>query len=283
MFGTRISRLICAAAVTVAVAGGAYAQHSTGPIAGMDPVNPGDFNDVKSPPLATSQEHNTTWMIHIDSIATNPPTLGIQNYAGFLFDLQYDGEEMSFISLLPTGPHSGIEQPFGPITNTVSFNGSNNIMNTVEPLAVWVPQAIAQASGTVVDNSQVLSLFHVRLHAKNTSTANNSDIDVRISQLGVIRHNTQAGVVVTLQASDWVYVSGNFPGAPFAQYGEGEWVHVSDTGVFSVPPSAFYATNASKGPNAGLGIEHVPEPASIGLLIGGGLLLAVGRLRRRAA
>ena len=209
---------LLAAAVALWLGSTGFAQHSTGPAQGQS-ANPDGtitFVDVKPPPLATSQQYGTGWMIHIQDNTPGVPVPGVSNYAGFLFDLQYDGAELSSISASAVGIHVGVEAPGGPITNTVSFPGSQSVSVTQEPLAAWIAAADAQASGIFIQNSTLMPLVNVRLHAKNTTTANNSDIDVKVSQLGVIRHNIAQGVAVELKASDWVYLTNPAVGAATA-------------------------------------------------------------------
>ncbi len=270
---------VTAVAVSWCLVASAHGQHGTGPTNGFD-TDADKFVDVKSPPLKESDTWGTLWSIHIND-NQGPAPGGVSNYAGFLFDLQYDGGEVSSLTMFPSGPHAVFSLPGGGVADTLSFAGSDGNHHTVQPLAVWVDPAVAVGSGTFLPNSQVTSLFFVEFHAKNTTPANNSDLDIHISQLGVIRHNVDQGVVVTLQASDWVYLVANQPGASFAPFGQGTWVHLSDTTIVTnMPPSAFYATARSLGEAASYGIEHVPEPASFGLLIAGAACCAVGRFRR---
>lgn len=278
----RFGSIAAMVAIAAACGADAYGQHSTGPKEGQNTT--GTFEDVKSPPMKESQIGDTTWMIHINGDPSTGGvagvTNGMTNYAGFLFDLQYDGGETSFVGLSPAGPHTHIEPPLGVAKLEVEFQGSQDRWHVVEPLALWIAPDQAKGSGITLDNSQVTALMHLRFHAKNTTTANNSDIDIRISQLGIIRHNTEQGVTVRLQASDWIYLTTQDGGA-FAEWGQGNWVHVQDTQAFSVPPSGFYATGQSKGRATGYGIEHVPEPASFGLLIAGAVAVGIGRMRKR--
>jgi hypothetical protein len=130
--------------------------------------------------------------------------------------------------------------------------------------------------------SYVLPLFQLTGHAKNTTPANNGDIDIAVSFLGVIQHNT-ATTVFHFVNSMWMYV---VPGAPgtiqWAAPGEGQWVHALGSTSILVPASAFYATNAFYDGNAaGYGIQHLPEPISAGLMLAGLGAVVAGRRRRR--
>ena len=269
--------------VAMAVTASLQAQHDTGPKTGFDPAA-NRFVDVKGPRLSDSDTASTEWGIHIDD-GSGIATGGVPNYAGFLFDLQYDGGEVSDLSLAPLGIHAVFELPgaAGGLEPAPTFQGSNGQSIIVQPIAIWIQTFDAQASGLFQQNSQYLPLMSVQYHAKNTTPANNSDLDIKISQLGIIRHATGVGQVVQLHASDWIYaVSPNSDAAP-AQFGQGTWVHLVNDQVFTLPPSGFYATAGNLGLAAAYGIEHVPEPASLGLLAAGAVAVAIGRVRRRSA
>ncbi len=205
----------CVAVALLVTSMAVHGQNSTGPAGGVDPAT-GEFNDLKSPPLKTSDLWGTACMIHINDPNAPAGIPAITNYAGFLFDLEYDGSEVFDIGILPAGPHTHIEIP-GLVPNSPGFLtsqswfffGSDNQVHREEPLAAWINPAQAMASGIILDNSQVTSLVFVDFHAKNTTTANNSDIDIRVSQLGVIRHvpSIQQSQFAVLPASAWVYVT----------------------------------------------------------------------------
>jgi hypothetical protein len=230
---------------------------TTGPLPGFLGAPPW-FEDVKSPPLTDSDTFGVEWAMHV--------TFAFTNYAGVLFDLQYDGSEMSSLVVSPLGPHFG---------NIYTLSGSQQSTQVAFPLSVWHPNAVN--SGTTVQSSSLVPLFAIEGHAKNTTPANNSDIDISISVWQIL-HIVSSGTYV-VNASDYVYVS---PAGGYAPPLEGTWLHVSETFTTFIPQSAFVATNAFVNNVAGFGIEHVPEPVSALLLLGGSGALFVGRRRRRA-
>jgi hypothetical protein len=206
-------------------------------------------------------------------------TYAFSNYAGFLFDLQYDSHELSQIGIFPAGPHVGLEVPEAMgLHPGWEYPGSQTEWQTVVPLAVWISPSQAAQSGMTVWSSSMYSLFAVTYHAKNTDPANNSDIDITVSPWQIL-HIVESGTY-HLSASDWVYMTEG--GMYFENYpGYGRWFHVPEgtTSVW-IPASAFVATNAWIQNVAGHGIEHIPEPAAIGLVLGGMGLVVLARRRR---
>ncbi len=276
--------------------GMAWGQNSTGPLEGTLSAT-ADFTDVKSPPLKDSDTWGTTWMMHVN-VPNLPGATGISNYAGFLFDLEYDGHEVSSLIVSPGGHHVGIEIPGGgggtftsnAIGSVITFPGSQSSIQKVSPIALWIDPGLAIESGINLQNSQIITLMHVSFHAKSTTPANNSDIDIHVSQLGVIRHVpfTQSSQFAHLPASAWVYVTGDIdPALSQIKWasgpGGGVWKHLSVAKDVHLQGSAFWATPIHNGHAASYGIEHVPEPATFGLLAAGVIAIGIGRMRRRGA
>jgi hypothetical protein len=199
-------------------------------------------------------------------------TFAFTNFAGLLFDLTYDGHETSLLNVGPAAPYQMYGPTGGPL-DFIELPGSISESPTVFPMSVWHPNA-AQ-SGTLVESSGMYPLFWVSGHAKNTTPLNNSDIDITISVWQIL-HIVNSGTYGA-SPSDYFYMTmggQNYEMIP----GMGTWVHNTHTIVF-LPASAFVATNAWISNVAGYGIEHVPEPVSLLLLVGGAGALLVGRRR----
>jgi hypothetical protein len=248
----------------------------TGPIAGFEaPAGaPATFHDVKSPLLSSSGWAYTTWAVHL---AWEYP-----HYAGMVFRLTFDGHEISSLGLRESGPHTMMEVPgvHGALSG-YTFPGSQSSEQVISPIAIWISASQAMGSGISLNTlSTPISLFHLSAHVKNSCAADNSDIDVTVTPF-VIWHN-YLSVTWQLGNSAWVYktVSGtNWEMTP----GAGYWFPAS--GLTFVPVSAFFAIGAPDDLRnvAGFGIEHIPEPASLLLLLGGAGAMVTGRLRRRRA
>ncbi len=238
---------------------------STGPVGGYDGID--SFDDVYTPPLQDSDWYTTTWGMHV--------TYAFTNYAGMLFDLQYDSHELSQVIVSPAGPHNKLEVPDTTgLYDSWEFPGSQSDWQVVFPLAVWVPGAAA--SGINVNSSSMYPLFNLDFHAKNTTIANNGDIDITASVWQILHIVESASY--NIAASDYFYKTVN--GIDWAYPGQGRWFHNPADGTTFIPASAFVATNNWINNVAGVGIEHVPEPAAAAcMLLGvGGLIYA----RRRA-
>jgi hypothetical protein len=271
---SRLSLLVAAALLFVWSA--LAAADAIGPLSGFNPATE-LFDDVYSPPLTTSDTFATTWAMHVEAPF-------IPHYAGFLFDITYDGHELSSLSLLPAPPHALVEPDYAPVPGLLpawTFQGSMSSSPHLSPLAVWIPPTSALNSGIQLPTSFVLPLFQLVGHAKNTTPANNGDIDISISFLGVIQHNATPATF-HFANSMWVYVVPGSPGVyQWAAPGEGQWLHVPGSSSIFVPPSAFYATNFYYAGAAGYGIEHLPEPISAVLMLAGLGAVVAGRRRRR--
>jgi hypothetical protein len=239
-----------------------------GPIGGYD--GSGWFYDVKSPPLQYSDAFHTTWALHVSDTQWH--------YAGFLFDLTYDGEELSFLSLHEVSPHTAIEYDGGGLGSGVTFQGSQNSLQERGPIAVWINTEDAMNSGICVETSQLVGLFQIVGHAKNTTAANNSDIDIWADGW-VIKHKSDTVYSFYVPSSVYIYVTDSADGWETVP-GQGMWLHV-DTGFTTTIPASAFIAYKSVCNAAGFGIEHVPEPASIVMLLSGAGVALAGRVRRR--
>jgi hypothetical protein len=218
------------------------AADTTGPIQGY---GGGTFVDVKSPPLADGETFTATWGIHFT---------GTPNYAGLVFVVFYDPSETSALGVAAAGPHF---LTFGTATVTAWHNNAAN-------------------SGVNPAPSSVLSVFRLTGAAINTTTANNSDVDLLISAWRII--HIPDTTFFTLQMSDLVYVTPLGFQKEFVP-GNGVWSHATFGGTTFITASAFVARQISN--VAGYGIEHVPEPISVSLLLAGIGMVAF-RPQRRA-
>jgi hypothetical protein len=239
---------------------------------GWDPAT-NTFADFHTPPLQESDVWTTAWGMHV--------TFAFTNYAGFLFDLQYDGHELSQIGIFPAGPHVGVEVPGVPgLFEGWTFPGSQSSPQVVSPIAVWVDPGLAQQSGITVNASSLITLFHMTFHAKNTTPANNSDIDITSSPWQIL-HIVASGTF-HLSESMWLYMSPG--GDEFAPTpGGGVWVHHQGTTTnLFIPQSAFVATNNFIVNTGGIGIDHIPAPGALAMVVAGLGLGAVAHRRRRA-
>jgi hypothetical protein len=282
--------LASAMAVVVILAASAVGQpapplHQTGPLAGyLPPERSGDvyFEDVKSDPLRNGETFYTTWALHIGGDDSDGrPDGGLHNYAGLLFDLRYDGHELSDLTIWPIGFHKFIEVPSTMgLWDSWVFPGSQSSPQTILPVAAWIRTDFAMQSGiTLGYPSSVVSLFGLAGHAKNTFTCNNSDIDITISAWQIV--HIAGAQFVQLGPGSWIYVTPG--GTDLATVpGAGIWQQLTTWLSTTLAPSAFVATNVNVGNVAGYGIEHVPEPLSLLLLAAGVGMAAVGRARRRS-
>jgi hypothetical protein len=250
---------VALAGMTVSAAANDIDPAYTGPIAGFDPCDK-TFHDVKSPLLTEGQWFGTTWAVH--------STLPLPNTAGVLFDLHYDGHEVSSLNVIP---HAGLWMPGG----APCLPGSQSSTQTVR-LSMWVPNA--QSSGTWLPQSELLGMFCITGNAKNTFTCNNSDIDITLD-IWRIRH-----IVFPFQyfeESAYFYLTGTTLSANWATVpGQGNWVHYTGGFTCNVPCSVFVATHCWIENVAGYGIEHMPEPASMVLMLFGVGVCLMGRRRR---
>ncbi len=252
---------------------GPVAGHAGGPELGGS----GYFEDVKSAPLANSGMFSTTWGLHQSGLAPN--------YAGMLFNIVYDGHELSHLEVGPAQFH---DMWAGPATNPtttpyVRLEGSQSVTQSAM-LSVW--HTAATNSGTELSPSVLVPFFWLNGYAKNTTPCNNSDIDIYISPWIIYHAGTQVSartnacyITVYFQASDYQYLSA--AGGWATALGAGTWEHVTSPGSMQVPCSAFYARALGISNVAGYGIEHVPEPASALLMVAGAGSMLVGRKRRR--
>jgi hypothetical protein len=255
------------------------------------------ITQIKTWPLAESQFY---WIRLSNHIPFAPPWA---NYAGAILQVHIlDNQELDVTGFHPrerfrtpmdTGPFPAsttYPSPFGP--------PSSNLQSVPISLTFWNAQA--SMSGVPVSTSQFIPLATFDLHAKSTSTTNNSDIDLKFKAWNIWHtlSGTGSSTLVRLEASDKIWVTSSivdpvqlhttfslygFPSKrPTPFYPNAHWLHLTQPATFHLSPgpgSAFYATVVN---TVWLGIEHVPEPGRELLIVSGILGLALGgRLRRR--
>ena len=241
----------------------------------------GLINQFKTHPMVDSEHILVPIVLH------NPNT--IPNFAGFRLKVHVlDGTEVSLDPNSTLGPAGTSNPSFVPPTHPQSTPGQSiPVFGTV-----WDPAAIN--SGFDLPGSQQLPVAVLDLHAKRTTPLNNSDIDLTVMVWNIHHVNQGPGSThITLKESDYMYGAPNFNPVTLSEFptdppapGQGTWYHVGPTvgGVKTVHlpggiGSAFYATLAG---TVGIGIEHVPEPATGLVLISGvGTLLFGLRARNR--
>jgi hypothetical protein len=130
-------------------------------------------------------------------------------------------------------------------------------------------------SGITLPSSTLIPLFQILGHAKNTTPAYNSDTDINL--IGVpFLHNLDPVTHLTAPVFGYLTPSLNtWAVVP----GQGVWATVGVS--WTIPPSAFFAPIGATVVGPGYGIEHVPEPMSVLLLLAGTGTVLVGRTRRR--
>ena len=226
----------------------------------------------KSPPLEEGEIWGQWVSYHIDE-----PIFG---YAGILFQVTYDTHELSQLRLIPGTGHVGFEQGTSGIVPVLSLPGSQSTTQTAGPIAMWATGA--SESGWNLEPSSAVSMSF-SFTAKNTTPLNNSDTDIIISAW-LIRHVLFPPEPIVLEASDWVYVSASGTAGginpPGAAPGQGRWSHVTSSHFAVLDPSILIATKVFAS-SFKYGIEHVPEPAAMSLIVVGAGSMIAARWRRR--
>lgn len=228
---------------------------------------------IKTPPLKDSDVFK--FQVH------NPGP--IPNWAGSYLKIHVlDNAEADVV---------GLKNPFTPVTlPLISPVGdpSHNIVS-VPHLFTYIDPRGPQ-SGIQVPASA--PLWTITLHAKNTSPRNNSDIDYTIMWRNIIHlppAETTHMIPIPASFSIWApstwNVSNNALPQPIPlQDPLGQWKHFVQAHTFHVPEPGYHGSNFIRSPwNAvNLGIEHVPEPMSTAVWLGGGAFcLAIGCWTRR--
>ena len=272
MFNTKCLLL----AIVILGLAGLNAAYAGAPSVIGVPTATGGLNAFpKTPPLSAGG----SWAFPIHVHHPGP----LPHWAGYLIEVHVtDGSELNHLPSLPVN-QGGTPAP-SQITLPASTGTSARALGTA-----WGPNA--QASGITQLSSTQIPVLTVRISAKGTTVGENSDVDMEV-RVWNIRHLASTNTFQFLNESDWIYGAPNTNPIPNSSLptdppvpGSGRWYHVgpgqTKTIVHTpgVPPSLFYATLVG---TVGLGIEHVPEPAS-GLMVLCGIgAIVMGRVRIRA-
>lgn len=258
-------RILFVAGAVLALSAGAALADSVG-VAGT--WNGLYFGEYKTPPLVSTQPFAVPMSYH--------STFAYSNWAGVVIDINIDPnpKEAQFVGAL------GAPGFFPTLYGMPTGSGSAAVVT------FWHSQW--QQSG--ISNGPASSPFPVGdflFHATHTDPIYNSDIDITFSAWN-IWHVTalQSSTSFAVPTSIWLYVPIGAPAGAWGQYpvypGEGVWAHVTESFTAHVMASALWATNAFISGQGGVGVEHLPEPASAVILMGGLGSLWMARRRRQA-
>lgn len=241
---------------------------SVGPMTGWNGTS---FGDIKTPPLTGSQ----SWSVPIGYHATS----AFPDWAGANIVIKWDTTEVNFTGVTPMAGYM-VTSPFAPVLTTAGEY-------SVGAFTVWAPGAFQSGmfNGPV---SSPFTIANFDFNAVGTTPANNSDNDILFGPFFTfpwgfnIFHFASTGPFMFL-ASDMVYLStagGNpvMPSTP--EPGQGAWFHVASSGALPVQASNFLGTATFFALEGAVGVEHVPEPASILLVLSGAGSLLIARRRR---
>jgi len=229
--------------------------------------------DYKTPPLQTSDVIDVPLTFHAPGL--------VPNWAGAMIRVHIlDNQEVDVDGITLTDG-TAITEPFGA--------RSQNEQSAAQQFTFWHPSA--PNSGVALNQSQMMPVAKLTLHAKNTTPINNSDVDITVGFWN-IRHLLPGlgSSFIHLNASDYMYGTPNFNPVtqselpPFTiEPGGGVWFHVTEAAgkTIHLPAgqgSHYYATFVN---TAKIGMEHVPEPAGVVLLVGGAVAAGLAWLSRR--
>jgi hypothetical protein len=241
-------------------------------VAAADSVGPaGTFNGVsfgvvKTPPLTSSTVVSVPLSYH--------STFAYTNWAGIGFFVNFDPTEVNYIGT------TGINGHF------VTYAGGGGPSPIV---TVWNSNAVN--SGIFNGPSSVpFPVARVTFHATNTNDPGlNSDVDITFNSGWTyspfnIFHVTaaQESGFFSVGSSALLYVPFGATGRQWQPVppGQGTWIHYSGT-TFTIhaQQSMFFGTSFFMSGQGGIGVEHVPEPASAACLLAGLGTLVFARRR----
>jgi hypothetical protein len=247
------------------------------------------ITDFKTPPLRTSDKFRVVIDKHFK--------MDVFDYAGFR--LKFHILDSKEISVTPDSTLFGSAPP--PLTPgaPTSAHIKLPLVSPDFPQSTPMVQSVpfyrthwednAQNSGRFVMASKWVPMAAFSLHAKNTNTGANSDVDMTV-MAWCIRHLGPGQGSTTFEQSALVWAPSHFtpqPGNPLPtdpipfDDPNGQWKHIPFPWhvPLGFPGSNFVATFAG---TVAIGLEHVPEPMTA-LLAGSGVLMLLGSwgLRKR--
>jgi hypothetical protein len=233
-----------------------------------DPNNPGGW---KTAPMNNGDVLTIDWTVHTKFFVTHWAGVRFRSHVLDPSEVDLLGVTM-YPGLLPQSTLPG------------PFPGTTGIQATW-----WHPAATM--SGITMQPSSVINFGRWTIQARNTTPANNSDVDMSAWASSIIHLGSQVSQVITLFPSWYIWATSSFeptPGEPFPEnpphpdQGIGHWVHLGFTVQYHATPlhgSGFYSMPIG---GATLGIEHVPAPGVwMMMLVSGGVLLGRRRGGRR--
>ena len=239
------------------------------PVAVASEVGPGgtwdgvSFGTLFTPPLADGEQYSAPIDYHVQG--------SYGNWIGAYFGINYDPTEVNFVG----------------VTAAPGYMASMNAAGTAA--TIWNPGGAT----SMPPSTSVFPLANVTFDAKNTTPANNGDVDITFDGPGAfnIYGCTPWGSWSTYMApSNMLYVGLTGGGQPMTQHqwapgvamGAGTWIHATISVPVYLEPGMYWGRMTDLTAQGGIGVEHVPEPASAVLLLGGIGTLIVARRRQRA-
>jgi hypothetical protein len=229
---------------------------------------------IKTPPLSESDVFFLRIPPHDP---TQPP---IPHWAGSYLKIHVkDNTEADIV---------GLKKPFGS-GSLVDPLGERSANVQSVPRTFTFTHPAGPQSGITLPASQ--PLWTITLHAKNTTPVNNSDIDYTVMWRNILHLVPQPEPTSFIRIpaswsifalSTWNASSNRLPEPIPLEFQLGQWKHLDHP--LTVHVTGFHGSNFIRSPwnMVNLGIEHVPEPMSTAVWLGGGLFcLAMGCWTRR--
>ncbi|MCK4873865.1 MAG: PEP-CTERM sorting domain-containing protein [Phycisphaerales bacterium] len=256
-------KLLGSLAVAMLVSPVAFAQDDEmGPGGTWDGVK---FNNFYTPPLAENELYSAPVEYHPEA---HFGSLSWGNWVGASFAVDYDATEVNFLGVT-AGPN---------LIATSSLGTPDNVVT------IWNPTGYMQ----LPPPSSVFTLANIDFAAINTTPANNGDIDITFDvQFNIYGATPFAPWTTNLGPSNYLYVGFTAGGAPQtpAQWGpvepgEGTWIHNETSEEVLLLAGMWWGKATDLIAQGGIGVEHIPAPASTVLLAGGIGTFVIARRRK---